>query len=232
MTNASDNTVKQIWIMGDLRTKLLWRQCLSVLAKARRLSEQASASVTMLLLGGQDTDLADDQEIDLSACVSMELAAQEAISHGAQTVYRIEHPRLTIPRTDIYTRVVANMVQAERPWLVLMTLNDFGRESAAFCAQRCAAGLIADCDELDLQDGQVVGRCPAWGGQILADITLAPGWPTAFVTVQPHGDLPKADAVGNARIERIIPDQIDVPEGLHLLECVMEQVAEGRLEDA
>ena len=113
-----------------------------------------------------------------------------------------------------------------------MTLNDFGRETAAFCAQRCRAGLIADCDELVLKEGRVLGRCPAWGGQILADITLADGWPTAFVTVQPHGvELPADDAV-QGKIEKIVPGNVEVPNGLKLTRRRMEPVEARRLEDA
>jgi electron transfer flavoprotein alpha subunit/transcriptional regulator with XRE-family HTH domain len=218
--------------VGDLRTQRLWRQSLKVMAKARPLAEQAGAPVTMLLLGATDRSEAQSRTIDLSACVSMEDAAREAVAHGAQTVYCIDHPLLAIPRTDSYARVLADLVEAKKPWLILTALTDFGRETAAFCAQRCQAGLIADCDELILKDQQVVGRCPAWGGQILADITLAQGWPTAFVTVQPHGVSLDDEASGDGRVETIVPDRIDMPRGLQLLACAMEPAAARRLEQA
>jgi electron transfer flavoprotein alpha subunit/transcriptional regulator with XRE-family HTH domain len=232
MTTMSDKIAKEIWIVGDLRTERLWRQSLKVMAKAIPLSGQAHAPVAMLLMGAKENSETKSRSIDLSACVSMEQAAQEAVSQGAQTVYCVEHSQLEVPRTDIYARVLADLVKAKNPWLVLTALNDFGRETAAFCAQRCKAGLIADCIELVLHEGQVVGRCPAWGGQILADITLAQGWPTAFVTVQPHGVSLKADASGDGRIEKIGLHRIDLPHGMQLLECAMEPVAAKRLEDA
>jgi electron transfer flavoprotein alpha subunit/transcriptional regulator with XRE-family HTH domain len=232
MTTSSDKTTNAVWIVGDLRTQRLWRQSLKVMAKARPLAEQAGAPVTMLLLGATDRSEAQSRTIDLSACVSMEDAAREAVAHGAQTVYCIDHPLLAIPRTDTYARVLADLVEAKKPWLILTALTDFGRETAAFCAQRCQAGLIADCDELILKDQQVVGRCPAWGGQILADITLAQGWPTAFVTVQPHGVSLDDEASGDGRVETIVPDRIDMPRGLQLLACAMEPAAARRLEQA
>jgi electron transfer flavoprotein alpha subunit/transcriptional regulator with XRE-family HTH domain len=232
MTKRSDKTTNVIWIVGDLRTQRLWRQSLAVMAKARSLAEQAGAPMAMLLLGATDRSAAESRTIDLSACVSMAHAASEAVAHGAQTVYCIDHPLLAIPRADTYARVLSRLVEAKKPWLVLTALTDFGRETAAFCAQRCQAGLIADCDELVLNDQQVVGRCPAWGGQIMADITLAPGWPTAFLTVQPHGVSLDSEASGDGRIETIVPDRIDVPPGLKLLACTMEPAAARRLEQA
>ena len=225
-------TAKAIWILGDLRTERLWNDSLKVLTKALPLAKEAGAPVVMVLMGASDLGKGDQQQIDLTSCIAIDTAADLAAACGARTVLCIEHEALAVPRTDIHARVLADLVIEREPWLVLMTLNDFGRETAAFCAQRCRAGLIADCDELVLKEGRVVGRCPAWGGQILADITLADGWPTAFVTVQPQGvELPTDQAV-RGEIEKIVPDNVQVPKGLKLTRRRMKPVEARRLEDA
>jgi electron transfer flavoprotein alpha subunit len=225
-------TEKAIWILGDLRTTRLWKESLKVLTKARPLAAEAHAPLAMVLMGAADHSAVDACHIDLSACMDLDLAATAAVAHGAQTVYCIVHPDLAVPRTDVYARVLEGLVKTHGPWLVLMALNDFGRETAAFCAQRCQAGLIADCDQLVLKQGRVVGRCPAWGGQILADITLADGWPTAFVTVQPHGVSPQADPGAQGKIEKIVPPVVEIPQGLILRQRTMESTQGRRLEDA
>jgi electron transfer flavoprotein alpha subunit len=225
-------TGKETWILGDLRTERLWNDSLKVLTKALPLAKEAGSPVVMVLMGASDLGIGDRQQIDLTSCIAMDTAADLASVCGAQTVLCIEHESLAVPRTDIHARVLADLVIERQPWLVLMALNDFGRETAAFCAQRCRAGLIADCDELVLKEGRLVGRCPAWGGQILADITLADGWPTGFVTVQPHGvELPADDAV-QGEIEKIVPDNVEVPDGSKLTRRRMESVEARRLEDA
>ena len=225
-------TDKAIWILGDLRTERLWNDSLKVMTKALPLAKEADAPVAMVLMGASDLGKVDGQQIDLTSCIAMDTAADLAAACGAQTVLCIEHEALAVPRSDVHARVLVDLIVEREPWLVLMTLNDFGRETAAFCAQRCRAGLIADCDELVLKEGRVLGRCPAWGGQILADITLADGWPTAFVTVQPHGvELPADDAV-QGKIEKIVPDNVEVPKGLKLTRRRMEPVEARRLEDA
>ena len=225
-------TAKAIWILGDLRTERLWNDSLKVLTKALPLAKEAGAPVVMVLMGASDLGKGDQQQIDLTSCIAIDTAADLAAACGARTVLCIEHEALAVPRTDIHARVLADLVIERKPWLVLMALNDFGRETAAFCAQRCRAGLIADCDELVLKEGRVVGRCPAWGGQILADITLADGWPTAFVTVQPQGvELPTDQAV-RGEIEKIVPDNVQVPKGLKLTRRRMKPVEARRLEDA
>ena len=100
------------------------------------------------------------------------------------------------------------------------------------CAQRCKAGLIAECAELAFEEGRVVGRCPAWGGQILADITLADGWSMAFVTVQPHGADIKTDNAHRGEIQKIPLGRVEIPKGLALKKRFMKPVEARRLEDA
>ena len=225
-------STKAIWVLGDLRTERLWNESLNVLAKALEAARDIDAPVAMVLMGASDLGHIDQQHIDMTPCMAMDEAAEQAANLGAETVYCVLHEHLAVPRTDIYARVLEDLVRERTPWLVLTALNDFGRETAAFCAQRCKAGLIADCETLVLTDYQVVGRCPAWGGQILAEITLAQGWSTAFVTVQPHGAGTRCDHVAAGRIEKIVPQHVGVSKGLRLNERRLESLDSRRLEDA
>ncbi len=225
-------TAKAIWVLGDLRTDRLWKESLNVLAKALASAGEIEAPVSMVLMGASDLGHVDQQRIDLTPCVAVDEAASRAASLGAETVYCVLHENLAVPRTDTYAGVLEELVKTRQPWLVLTALNDFGRETAAFCAQRCKAGLIADCETLVLTKDQVVGRCPAWGGQILADITLDEGWSTAFITMQSHGAETASPHASTGRIEKIIPDRVDVPGGLQLKSRRMESRDARRLEDA
>ena len=225
-------TDKSIWILGDLRTVRHWQESLKVLTKALPLAEEAHEVVVMVLLGSSDQSADLAHRADESPCVALDTAVQEAVIHGANTVYCVEHPDLAVPRTDTYAHVLTGLVKAYDPWLVLVPESDFSREISAFCTQRCQAGLIADCDELVFKSGQIVGRCPAWGGQIIADITLADGWPTAFVTVRPHGVSLKADPSLHGRIEKIVPQQVKFHQGMALLSRTLESPEGRRLEEA
>lgn len=229
----------EIWICGDLRTPRHWKESQKVLAKAHPLAHKAGVPISLVLMGASKPDNTGAQsqlDIDLSACVDLDAAAQQAVSMGVHRIYCLDHAHLAVPRTDTYARVLAEFVMQRKPWLVLVSLNDFGRETAAFCAQRCQAGLIADCTELGFEDNQFIGHCPAWGGEILADIVLADGWPTAFVTVQPHGEGPQQPEPQTqtpaGRIETIAIDEIPAPEGLELRQRALEEADGRRLEDA
>ncbi|RJQ82716.1 MAG: cupin domain-containing protein [Desulfobacteraceae bacterium] len=226
-------TARPIWIYGDLRTLRHWHDSLKVLGKALALAEKAHTEVAMVLMGDADETAEATRNLDLSSCVALEEAAGQALAHGAHSVHCMQHPLLAVPRSDVHAGVLSRLVKQRVPWLILLPLNDFGRETAAICAQNCQAGLIADCAELLMQADRFVGRCPAWGGQIMADIALADGWPTAFVTVQPHGAaLPSPVPIDGGRIERITLDQVHLPEGARLVGRSMESSGKRRLEDA
>ncbi len=225
-------TKGEIWVYGDLRTAHHWQESLKVLAKVIPLAQQAATPIGMVLLGTGTTGR-ESHTFDLSACVDIAEAAAQAAKLGVQKVYCLEHNDLAVPRPDVYAHVLAGFVRQHEPWLVFLPLNDFGRETAAVCTQRCQAGMIADCTELALQDGRFVGRCPAWGGQIMADITLAEGWSTALVTVQPHGArAPEAQGGAAAEIETIALNQVSLPQGLRLLKRSVQDEKARKLEDA
>ena len=225
-------TTGDIWIYGDLRTARHWRDCQRVLTKAQSLAREADAEISMLLLGAGTSDIAAEcSELDLSACVPMEEAAGVAAGLGVKKVICLEHPMLRVPRCDVYASVLSEYIMKNRPWLVLMPLNDFGRETAAICAQRCQTGLIADCTRMSFEAEQFVGRCPAWGGQILAHITIAEGWTSAFVTVQPHGVTEPEAAPTKAPIERVALEKVDPPAGLQIIKRAVEATDTRRLED-
>ncbi len=222
----------EIWTFGDLRTAQQWRASQKVLVKALTVAKEADAAVSMILIGAPEGTPAASPLNDPGACVGLKEAAAQAAAIGAQTVYCLTHPLLAAPRADLYARVLADFVQQRKPWLIFLPLNDFGRETAAIGAQRCQAGLIADCVAPLIENGRFVGRCPAWGGQILADIVLADGWPTAFVTVPPHGVQIPVNPSAVGRIETIALSRIALPEGLSLVQRGLESEEGKRLEEA
>jgi len=223
---------KSIWVIGDLRNQRYWQDSLKVLTKALPFAQAAEATPTMILMSSPEADKKATGTIDVSTCMTVDAAAEESAQHGARVVLCWEHPELAVPRTDAYATVLSGMIKKSKPWLVLVPLNDFGRELAAFCAQYCQAGMIADCDELAFLEGQVVGRCPAWGGQIMADITLADGWSTALVSVVPQGVGLQKDRHARGHVEKIHLDDVTVKAGATLLKRSLVSVEGRRLEEA
>jgi transcriptional regulator with XRE-family HTH domain len=51
-------------------------------------------------------------------------------------------------------------------------------------ARSCNAGLISDCQDLRVENGRIIGACPAWGGEIMAEITFSDTLEPGFATIQ------------------------------------------------
>ena len=71
---------------------------------------------------------------------------------------------------------------------------------------------MADCVDLRISEERIVGLCPAWGGEIMAEITYVDGHGTGFATVHPqiktphiqeHGDAALEEDIATGEVERI-----------------------------
>ncbi len=224
------NLTKDIWVFGDLRDKRLFGFSLNVLAKARELSRRVGgkAAVVCLCPPG-DTPI--DSRLT-GSYVSIDDAEREWIDHGADLIYLLENSAFSLPESDVYSRALADLAGKRGPMLVLFPLTDFGRELAARTARIRNGGLIADCADLRIDEAGIVGECPAWGGQIMAEITFSSQSVTGFATVQPHVSSP-VDIPGEpGAVERI---QVEAPhekKELTLLSSSPEPTGRLRLETA
>jgi electron transfer flavoprotein alpha subunit len=228
MTNK---TKEEIWVFGDLRNKRFLGWCLNVLAKARELAKPVSGKVAMVLMG-----LSPDEEPKNASTVQAFIPVAEAekmcIAHGADKVYIFDIEGLSMPRVDIYGRILADAVLKHNPMLVLFAITDFGRELASQTAILSNAGLIADCLDFRFENGGVVASSPSWDGEIMADITFSDTHKTGFATVQPHVHRAVEVRGDPGTVERIGMDCPDMADGLKLLSSEVEPAKHRKLEEA
>ena len=226
----SENLTNDIWVFGDLRDERLFGFSLNVLAKARELCGPIGGKAVVVCLCPPEDTPADSRLA--GSPVPIDHAEREGISHGADLIYRIENRTFRLPNADIYSRGLADLVRERFPMLVLFPLTDFGRELAARTARIRKGGLIADCTDLWIDEEGIVGACPAWGGQILAEITFSDPKTTGFATVQPHV-CPPVDVPGDpGAVERIRVDSLHESRGLKLLSSWPEPSERLKLETA
>jgi electron transfer flavoprotein alpha subunit len=231
MTNEKMNN--EIWVFGDLRHERLFRYSLNVLTKARALSRPVNGKVVMVFLSvpGDDTPPADHM-----GAVPLDSACGESFSVGADRVLVLENEDFAMPLCDVFSEALAAVVRQQSPILMLFALTDFGREMASRSARMCNAGLMADCVDLRITDQQIVGLCPAWGGEIMAEITYADGHGTGFATVHPqiqthHKEMPGSDGPKDA-VERLPVQTNPVVSRPRLLSRSPEPAEHRKLEEA
>ncbi len=225
------NTSTEIWTYIDLRNNKLFGFSLNVLSKARELALAVSGKTVAVIMDSSEQD--NSQHLpDTKGWVSVNIATKDCIAHGADRVFVLDNSCLAQPRADIYALAMADVVRTYSPMLVLFALTDFGRELAARVARINNSGLIADCADLRIDKQMVVAMCPAWGGQIMADITFTDNLRTGFATVQPHISKPTNVCGNPGTIERISLDNLEAPGGLALISSSVEPEERRKLEDA
>ena len=223
----------QIWVFGDLRSRQLLEASLKVLAKASALAEKTGDRVVLFMLtpGGKGlvTVSGDD------ACAVEGPVEEKAFAQRADAVYYFEHERFANPTPHLFADALNPIFKQHRPRLVAFPLTDFGRELAARTAAAARAGLIADCVELlPGKDGNVVGLCPAWGGEIMSEITFAPGYGMGFATVQPHahGAAIEKEATGSGQVVHETVENLPEQKTIRLLSSQWSPPAGADLESA
>lgn len=224
-------TTNEIWVFGDLRTRPLLELSLKVLIKAACLARKTGGRAVMFLLTPTAASVLSVPEDE--TCVIQTSAEDEAIAWGAEVVYLYENERFSAPSAHLFAQALIPVFKEKAPRLVLFPLTDFGRDLAARTAAAARAGLMADCVELKLgEDGAIVGLCPAWGGEVMSEITYTANHSTAFATVQPQGTTGEKDTRRKGRIIRSA--LVDIPEakGIRMLSNRPAPLAGDDLENA
>jgi len=153
------------------------RGSLGVLSKAARLG----GDVTALVFGAGE-------------------AAVTLGRYGAKRVLVADDPALAAPLPQPRVDVLARLV-AERGFdTVLCASSVLASDVAAGLAARLGAGLNWDLTDLELRDGQLVGKRPALGDSVIADV----GWKeTPRLALMRSGAFEPLETGGEADVERV-----------------------------
>ena len=129
-------------------------------AMARRLAGDLGGGVTAVVLGEGIGEL-----------------AQATIHYGADRAIAVDDPVLKDFRLEAYGPVLANVIQANEPAIVLLGASNKGRELAPCVAAKLGVGLAADCTDLEVSDGNLVATRPVLVGNLMARITFSAARP-------------------------------------------------------
>ncbi|BBO87847.1 FAD-binding protein [Desulfosarcina ovata] len=228
----TDTTTNEIWVFGDLRSRQLLDLSLKVLVKATELARQTDDRVVFFALkaAGETLLTASDDE----TCAVLEGGiAGEAFAWGADAVLFFENEQFAAPMVQRFADALTPVIREKSPRLVLFPLTDFGRDLAARTAAAARAGLMADCVALiPGADGTVVGLCPAWGGEVMAEITYVAGHGTGFATVQPHGAAGEKDTMRSGQTTHVPLNVQTKTEAIRQLSSQRASISAEDLESA
>ena len=135
-----------VLILGDASGGQLGSTTLELLTAGQKVAADLGEELSVALLG--DT---------------LDVAAQQAIAHGAQKVYAVNHPLLAEYQVDLHLSAVEALCKEISPRVVLIARTNEGRELAPRLAFRLGVGLAQDCLEVsvDASEKQLLANRPS-----------------------------------------------------------------------
>jgi electron transfer flavoprotein alpha subunit len=119
--------------------------------------------------------LADGLGTDLTAVVlgsGVEGLADEIKKYGPDKIQVADDPALADYTTDAYTNVLAELIRASDPAVIIMGASAQGKDLAGRLAARLDAGVAMDCVGIKIDNGILTYTRPMFGGKILADVEI------------------------------------------------------------
>lgn len=146
---------KNVWVFAENRDGIIHSVALELLGAGAALAKDLDAKLCAVLLGKDVKPL-----------------ASQLAAYGAEIVYVAEDELLEHYSTEGYTKVIADLIQKEKPEICLFGATHIGRDLAPRIAARLDTGLTADCTQLgiDPETKLLMQTRPAFGGNLMATI--------------------------------------------------------------
>lgn len=194
-----------VWVYCEFRNTELATVSLELLGIGRKLANKRGVSLGAVLIGNDTGD-----------------TAEKLIGHGADTVYKVDHPDLGLFTEDRYEKILSRLIKEHRPEVVLAGATAIGRSFIPGVATTLDAGLTADCTSLEIreEDGALLQTRPAFGGNIMATIECPRSRPQ-MATVRPK--VMKAiefDTSRKGEIVEVTPEPEELQSRVKVIETV------------
>ena len=129
-----------------------------LVSEGRRLADSLGQNVTALILGSDIKE-----------------TASTLGQYGADKVLVADDERLETYTTDAYVPVIAELVKANDPAILLLGASVQGKDLAARLSARLEAGMAQDCTAFSLENGNLVAIRPIYAGKAYAKVTFNDG---------------------------------------------------------
>ena len=139
-----------------------------LVSEGRRLADSLGQGLTTILLGSNIKD-----------------KASTLAHYGADKVLVADDPRLETYTTDAYVSVIAELVEANQPAILLLGASVQGKDLAARLSARLGVGMAQDCTAFSLEDGNLVAVRPIYAGKAYAKVSFSDSWPQ-MATARPN----------------------------------------------
>ena len=139
-----------------------------IISEGRRLADSLGQELTALLLGSNIKD-----------------KASQLGHYGADKVLVADDPKLETYTTDAYASVIAELVKANDPAILLLGASFQGKDLAGRISAKLDVGMAQDCTAFSIEDGNLVALRPISAGKAYARVSFNNSWPQ-MATARPN----------------------------------------------
>ena len=154
-----------VMIIAEQRDGEIRKISYELVSEGRRLADSLGQEITAILIGSNIKEKA------------------SILGHyGADRVMVADDPRLETYTTEAYVSVIAELVKAEDPAILLIGASVQGKDLAARLSARLNIGMAQDCLSFSIEDGNLVASRPIYAGKAYAKVTFSNSWPQMAAT--------------------------------------------------
>ena len=208
---------KGVLVFVEQRDCHIQNVSLELIGKGKELADKLDAKVTAVVIGK-----------------GVKVLADTLAHYGADKVVVVEDDRLSRYMTEPYTKALYEVVEDEKPEIVLFGATSIGRDLAPRVSARVHTGLTADCTSLEIEEESklLLMTRPAFGGNIMATIICTDFRPQ-MSTVRP-GVMQKLeeDKSRTAEVKEFEVKFETEDFNIEILEEVVETKKKIKIEDA
>ncbi len=205
-----------ILVLGDSAENELSSVSKELLAAGRRLADDLGEELAIALLG--DT---------------LDQPSRQAISHGADKVYAVNHPGLAEYQVELYLSAMEALAKDVSPRVILIGRTNQGRELAPRLAFRLGVGLAQDCLEVsvDSASGTLFANRPVYGGNAVAVVSC--NYTPQVAAIRPKVYEPMEPDNSRQGLVVSFPVELDMAQARSKVVDVVAEESEGiKLEEA
>ena len=176
-----------VFAITEQRDGELRKVSFEVVSEGRRLADGLGADLTAVVLGS-----------------GIEGFAEALKKYGPDKILIADDAALADYTTDAYTNVLAELIQAADPAVIITGASAQGKDLSGRLAARLDAGVAMDCTAIKLDNGNLTYTRPMFGGKIIANVEIE-GFPQ-IVAIRPN----VMDAVENSKESAIEKPAVQV----------------------
>ncbi|MFO7785689.1 MAG: electron transfer flavoprotein subunit alpha/FixB family protein [Thermodesulfobacteriota bacterium] len=158
-----------VMVIAEQRSGEIHKISFEVASEGRRLADALGQDLTAVVLGA-----------------GVKEKAAVLAQYGADKIIAADDPQLENYTADNYVPVIAELVKANEPAILLLGASSMGKDLSARLSARLDAGMAQDCILFAIEDGKLTAVRPIYAGKAYAKVTFSEDSVPQMATARPN----------------------------------------------